>query len=138
MPPGCHFGHMTVLRSGIWKMLFYLSWEGLGRLFLEFFPLLERTKAEVMRERDDDSYYLVYIGTKQSARGQGLARRLIADMTARADREGKACYLESSNIRNLRLYESLGFETKRRISLTRGAKEVLLDIMVREPQTKRG
>ena len=35
------------------------------------------TKEEVLQERDDQSLYLVYIGTKPSARGQGYARALI-------------------------------------------------------------
>lgn len=40
-------------------------------------PLLTRTKTEVMRERDNDSYYLVYIGTKPNARSRGYATKLL-------------------------------------------------------------
>ena len=43
-------------------------------------PLLTATKAEVMQQRDSDSYYLVYIGTKPNARSQGYATKLLRHM----------------------------------------------------------
>jgi GNAT superfamily N-acetyltransferase len=44
-------------------------------------------------------------------RGQGLGRRLVEAVTARADEEGMPCYLESSKgMPNLAIYERLGFE----------------------------
>jgi GNAT superfamily N-acetyltransferase len=44
-------------------------------------------------------------------RGQGLGRRLVEAVTARADKEGMPCYLESSKgMPNLAIYERLGFE----------------------------
>ena len=55
-------------------------------------------------------------------------------MTKRADHEGKACYLESSNTANLKLYESIGFVVGRQIVLSRAKENVCLDIMVREPR----
>ena len=78
-------------------------------------------------------YYLVYIGTKRSCRGQGLARRLIEDVTRKADKEGKACYLESSAEVNVKLYKKCGFEVRKRIWVGTGQKRAPLDIMVREP-----
>lgn len=50
-----------------------------------------------------------------------------------ADEQGRACYLESSNAVNPVIYARLGFEITKKIQLTRGAKPVELDIMVREP-----
>jgi predicted acetyltransferase len=35
-----------------------------------------------MGDRDDDSFYLVYIGTKPTARGKGYARKLIEHGTS--------------------------------------------------------
>lgn len=80
-PPGADpDGLWTMLRSGIIKLYLQLPAEGRKRYFKELLPLLHRTKGEVLRERDENSYYLVYIGTKPSARGRGYATKLIQDM----------------------------------------------------------
>lgn len=78
LPPGKNIDDwLTMLRSGMWRMNYRLSTEGKIRFFEEFLPLLGRTKAEVMGDRDAKSWYLNYIGTKPSARGKGYARKLI-------------------------------------------------------------
>lgn len=78
MPPGKNMDDWwTVLRSGMWRLLFRLSREGKTRFYKEFLPLLHDTKQRVLKERDDKSYYLVYLGTKPSARGKGYARKLM-------------------------------------------------------------
>lgn len=69
-----------MIRSGMIKLYLQLPAEGRKRYFKEMLPLLHHTKAEVMRERDENSYYLVYIGTKTSARGRGYATKLIRNM----------------------------------------------------------
>jgi GNAT superfamily N-acetyltransferase len=107
----------TIIRSGMWRLKFQLSPIGRERFFTEFLPLLGRTKAEVMGDRDNDSWYLNYVGTRAEARGKGYARTLVRYVTDMADREGKACYLESSHESNARLYGGLGFEIKKCIYL---------------------
>lgn len=78
LPPGKNIDDWwTILRSGMWRMNYKLSAEGKIRFFDEFLPLLGRTKAETLGERDAKSWYLNYIGTKPSARGKGYARKLI-------------------------------------------------------------
>jgi len=78
MPPGKNMDDWwTILRSGMWRLLFKLSREGKARFYKEFLPILHDTKQRVLGERDGKSYYLVYLGTKPSARGKGYARRLI-------------------------------------------------------------
>lgn len=78
MPPGENMDDiLTILRSGLWRLYYKLSREGKKRFYSEFLPLLHDTKHEVMGDRDDQSYYLVYLGTKPSARGKGYARKLI-------------------------------------------------------------
>ncbi len=78
MPPGKNMDDwFTILRSGLWRLYFKLSREGKARFYSEFLPLLHTTKHEIMRERDDHSMYLVYVGSKPSARGKGYARTLI-------------------------------------------------------------
>lgn len=82
MPPGKNMDDWcTILRSGLWRLNYKLSAEGKKRFFHEFLPLLHDTKHNVLAERDDESWYLVYVGTKASARGKGYARKLIEDVT---------------------------------------------------------
>jgi len=139
MPPGKNMDDLcTILRSGMWRLHYQLSAEGKTRFFKEFLPLLHETKADVLGARDDDSWYLVYIGTKASARGKGYARKLIEYVGKMADAEGRPCYLESSNDVNPVIYGKLGFEMKKKIQLTRGKRPIELDIMVREPAKSEG
>lgn len=84
LPPGCEMDDWwTVLRSGMWRLYFQLSTEGRARYYDELLPLLHHTKAEVLGERDDNAYYLVYLGTKPHARGRGYARKLLQAMIDR-------------------------------------------------------
>jgi GNAT superfamily N-acetyltransferase len=71
----------TILRSGMWRLWYKLSPEGKTRFYNEFLPLLHDTKHDILGERDDESYYLVYLGSKPSARGKGYAKKLIEHMT---------------------------------------------------------
>jgi len=138
MPPGNNMDdYLTIFRSGMWRLNWQLSKEGKKRFFDEFLPLLHDTKAQVMAQRDDESWYLVYIGTRPSGRGKGYARKVIEYVTDMADAEGRACYLESSNEVNRIIYGKLGFGLKKNIYLQRAEQHVELDIMVREPVQKR-
>ena len=134
MPPGNNIDdYLTIFRSGMWRLNYQLSKEGKHRFFNEFFPLLHDTKAQVLGNRDDHSWYLVYIGTRPSGRGKGYARKVIEYVTKLGDAEGRACYLESSNAVNRKIYGKLGFELKKNIYLQRAEEQIELDIMVREP-----
>ena len=138
MPPGKNIDDwMTILRSGQWRLYYKLSSEGKARYFDEFFPLLHQTKLNVLRERDANSWYLVYIGTRPAARKMGLARKVICHMTAVADSEGRAAYLESSHAANLPFYRRMGFETCKKVYLQRHHEPLELDIMVREPLVRK-
>jgi len=137
MPPGKNMDDFyTILRSGLWRLNYKLSPEGRARFFNEFLPLLGDSKSQVMGTRDSDSWYLVYLGTKASARGKGYAKKLITHVTDLADAGGKACYLESSNDINPKIYAKYGFEIRKKVYLQRANEHVELDLMVREPITK--
>ncbi|KAF2999071.1 hypothetical protein E8E14_004856 [Neopestalotiopsis sp. 37M] len=139
---------LTLLRSGSWRLYYLLTAGGRHRYFSELLPRLHQTKHEVMGDRDDDCYYLVYIGTKPSGQRRGYARKLIEAMAVRADVENRAMYLESSSERNTAYYRKFGFEVKRDIYLGEEPVEssgdgntkppVRLSIMVREPQVMSG
>ncbi|TKA77190.1 hypothetical protein B0A49_01835 [Cryomyces minteri] len=136
MPPGQNMDDIwTVMRSGMWRLQYKLSPEGKKRFFQEFLPLLHDTKHSILGARDDDSYYLVYVGTKAKAQKNGYAKKLIDYVTKKADEESRACYLESSNAINPIIYRKLGFEIARKIHLQRGEANIELDIMVREPKS---
>lgn len=76
----------TTLRSGLWRLPWQLSPEGRRRYYKELLPLLHDTKHDIMGDRDDDCYYLVYLGTKPSGRGRGYATKLIEDMAVKVSR----------------------------------------------------
>ncbi|KAH9887189.1 hypothetical protein F4778DRAFT_437457 [Xylariomycetidae sp. FL2044] len=137
MPPGQEMDDWwTIIRSGMWRLYFQLSAEGRKRYYKEVLPVLHDVKREVMGDRDNDCYYLVYLGTKPSGQRRGYARKLIDQMAAKADAEGRPMYLESSSLRNNVYYKKFGFEIKRDVYLGPDSKSpVRLTIMVREPQT---
>ncbi|KAK6828597.1 cyclopropane-fatty-acyl-phospholipid synthase [Apiospora arundinis] len=135
----------TTLRSGMWRLYWQLSPEGRRRYYGELLPLLHDTKHDVMGDRDEDCYYLVYLGTKPSGRGRGYATKLIEDMAVKADAENRAMYLESSSLKNNAYYAKFGFEAKKDIYMgmddswspsdkTTPPPPVRMTIMVREPQ----
>ncbi|KAL7269135.1 hypothetical protein RUND412_008212 [Rhizina undulata] len=136
LPPGKNMDDwMTVLRSGMWRLWYKLTKEGKRRYFEEFLEVLHRTKEEVMGEQDKDAWYLVYVGVVPSARGRKYAKKLIEYVTQKVDAEGGApCYLESSHIRNVPMYQKFGFMKQRKVFLGPDCeKPVPLDIMVRPP-----
>ena len=134
MPPGQNMDdYLTLFRSGLWRLNYRLSPEGKRRFFNEFFPLLHDTMHATLGDRELETWYLVYLGTRPAGRGKGHARKLITHVTKMADHEGRACYLESSNAANPAIYRKFGFEERRTIHLQRAQKNISLDIMVREP-----
>lgn len=55
-------------------------------------------------------WYLPMIGVDPSQQGRGIGSALLAHATAICDREGLSAYLESSNPKNVPLYQRHGFE----------------------------
>lgn len=136
LPPGQNMDdYLTMFRSGMWRLNYRLSAEGKRRFFDEFLPLLHDTMHTTLGDRESEAWYLVYIGTKPSGRGKGHARKLIEHVTRLADREGRPCYLESSNVVNPPIYRKFGFRETRTVNLQRGGRNIPMDIMVREPVT---
>ncbi|WID97567.1 N-acetyltransferase [Bosea vestrisii] len=76
-------------------------------------------------------WYLPLIGTDPARQGQGIGSALMRHALARCDREGVAAYLESSNPRNIPLYQRHGFEVLGTIQI--GSSPVLTP-MLRPPQ----
>lgn len=59
---------------------------------------------------DMPHFYLFTIGTRASARGQGIGGALLRPMLAHADQQGLPVYLENSNPANHGFYTAYGFE----------------------------
>jgi ribosomal protein S18 acetylase RimI-like enzyme len=59
---------------------------------------------------DEPHWYLPLIGVEPNAQGRGLGGALMRHAVARCDQEDAVAYLESSNPRNISLYERHGFE----------------------------
>ena len=71
-----------------------------------------RTQLQVERLHAAQSaphWYLGYLGARRDRQGQGLGSTVLREVLARADTKGIPAYLESSNERNLPLYERNGF-----------------------------
>lgn len=67
-------------------------------------------EAMVGHHSDEPYWRLPMIGVEPNAQGRGLGTALMQYALARCDEDGGAAYLESSNPRNVSLYERHGFE----------------------------
>jgi ribosomal protein S18 acetylase RimI-like enzyme len=77
-------------------------------------------------------WYLGYVGVAPGHQGQGIGAALLREVLVKADADAVPAYLESSNERNLSLYERHGFVvTKAFQALGRGPT---IWRMWREPQ----
>ncbi|MDQ1695567.1 MAG: hypothetical protein QOJ03_920 [Frankiaceae bacterium] len=71
--------------------------------------------------KDPKHWYLGYLGVAPGHQGQGIGAAMLREVLAQADEAGTPAYLESSNERNLPLYERHGFVvTKAYQALGRG------------------
>ena len=80
---------------------------------------------------EERHYYLPLVGVEPNAQGTGLGGALMRHATARCDEEGALAYLESSNPRNISLYERHGFEVMGEI---RVGSAPLVTPMLRQPR----
>jgi ribosomal protein S18 acetylase RimI-like enzyme len=81
---------------------------------------------------EEPHYYLYALGVDPSQQGRGIGGQLMAPVLSRCDRDGEAAYLESTNERNLPLYERHGFEVIEAVALPRGGPTMWR--MWREPR----
>ncbi len=77
-------------------------------------------------------WYLPLLGADPAHQGSGVGSALLRHATDQCDRNGVLAYLESSNPRNIPLYERHGFEILGRIQA--GSSPVITP-MLRKPQT---
>ncbi len=80
---------------------------------------------------EEPHWYLPLVGVEPNAQGNGFGGALMRHAVARCDREGALAYLESSNPRNISLYERHGFEVMGEIQVGVGP---LVTPMLRHPR----
>ncbi len=68
----------------------------------------------------DSHWYLGVIGTVPASRGKGLGGRVLEQSLVDVDQTGLPAYLESTNPRNVSLYERHGFVVREHIELPDG------------------
>ncbi|HVV65348.1 MAG TPA: GNAT family N-acetyltransferase [Rhizomicrobium sp.] len=61
-------------------------------------------------------FYLAFVAVAPRLQGMGLGGTMLESTLRRVDEQGLPAYLENSNPRNARLYERLGFRTRRNIA----------------------
>ena len=112
--------------------------EKLAGVMLDAVPPERLNDLLQMIERVDQSHpaephwYLSMIGVEPFAQGEGLGGALMRHGVRRCDDEGVIAYLESSNPRNISLYDRHGFEAMGEIQV--GAAPSVTP-MVRQPRT---
>jgi ribosomal protein S18 acetylase RimI-like enzyme len=81
------------------------------RAFGRNLPRALRTQLEVESKhpKEPTHWYLGYLGVAPGHQGQGIGTRMLREVLDRADAEGTPAFLESSNERNLTVYERAGF-----------------------------
>ncbi len=100
------FGLNTVIRAGAASLLRGLGWSTFAR-FKELGDAKKVHRDRIMQE--EKYWFLDVIGVDPAQTRRGFGRCLIEPTLAQADREGCACYLETSDRNNLGLYERFGF-----------------------------
>jgi ribosomal protein S18 acetylase RimI-like enzyme len=65
---------------------------------------------EGLHPKEPHHWYLAYVGTRCDSQGQGIGSSLLREVLDQADAQRVPAYLESSNERNLSLYERHGFK----------------------------
>ena len=80
---------------------------------------------------EERHWYLPMIGVEPNSQGRGLGGALMRHAIARSDEDEALAYLESSNPRNISLYERHGFEVMGKIQIGAGP---LVTPMLRRPR----
>jgi len=77
-----------------------------------------RTQSQLAKlHPSEPHWYLGYLGVRESRQGQGVGGALLGEVLTRADEANAPAYLESSNKRNLPLYQRHGFEIVEEVRL---------------------
>ena len=105
------------------------AWQQLSLLsdFTRIFGMLrtpgalrDLSRMEKMHPKERPHWYLAFLGVEPSEQGKGLGSALMRPVLSRCDTEGMPAYLETSNGRNLPLYQRHGFKVVRECDIPKG------------------
>jgi GNAT superfamily N-acetyltransferase len=94
----------------------------------DLFPIFEQMAAF---HPSESHWYLPMIGVEPGRQGSGIGSALLQHTLATCDEDGLPAYLESTNPKNIPLYERFGFE---QIGVIRSGDAPPLFPMLRKPQ----
>ena len=86
---------------------------------------------EIDDSRVHDAWYLEYLAVDPSKQGLGLGSLILKESLKVIDELGEAAYLESSNPKNMSLYERFGFRFLKKIQVGSSPQ---LNTMIRQPK----
>jgi len=130
-----HAGAALWLAPGV-----YPDAQQMGALVEETIPPALQKDGEKLMEQmnrfhpQEPHWYLPLIGIDPAHQGKGLGAALLRHQLAICDRDGVPAYLESSNPRNISLYERHGFGTLGRIQA--GSSPAMIP-MLRKPRRRK-
>lgn len=107
LPPGkTELTPFQILQAGGLKLPFRT---GFGP-FMRMMRMLDKGAAVHKKAAPVPHWYLAMVAVDPSEQGKGLGKALIEHGLARVDADRVPCYLETSNERNMPLYERSGFK----------------------------
>jgi len=86
---------------------------------------------EIGESRVHDAWYLEYLAVDPSKQGSGLGSLILKESLKVIDELGETAYLESSNPKNMSLYERFGFRFLKKIQVGSSPE---LNTMFRQPK----
>jgi ribosomal protein S18 acetylase RimI-like enzyme len=101
-----------------------------GRRTPRFFSTM--AAVEKQHPAEHDHWYLMALAVRRGSQGRGIGSSLLDYGLRRVDAAGMPAYLESSNPRNISLYERHGFRVTRRLDI--GVSAPVVTAMWREPR----
>ncbi|NJK59054.1 MAG: GNAT family N-acetyltransferase [Oscillatoriales cyanobacterium SM2_1_8] len=128
VPPGMPTGSFVGTIALAVKLCLRTGWGNTYRFATTF------SQIEAWRERDCPAphWYLDGLAVSPQSQGRGIGSALLWPILARADRDGRSCYLFTSTDRAVRFYQRQGFEVCQEVRI--GDDAPRLWTMRRSPQ----
>ncbi len=105
IPPGRAITIGGMLRCGMLAVPFGIGFRAFAK-FMDANDIMGKFHKKYVPE---PHWYLLIVGVDPDLQGRGLGSTLVREGLARADEANCPCYLETSEERNLALYERYGF-----------------------------
>jgi ribosomal protein S18 acetylase RimI-like enzyme len=84
------------------------------------------TELDALHPKTERHWYLYLLGTRSDSQGRGIGAAMLREALTVVDAAGEPAYLESSNHRNVALYQRHGFNVVNQIRISRGGPPMWL------------